>query len=193
MSDRTAEEKRQAVVFNGLFEYQAQRFIDHGVPAHPETFLGDVMAHLPPGVEPELNTQRRRWEYWRAVCPPPWTDAQVDQYQYKHWCGAFTLYCLKQAGLALEIFWKDGIGYVEPHHLAHVRIPQPGDVAYFEHNSHYAIVESVRQLPTGAVVFDSIDGNQGKTLATPSIKRYSSRAVESVKAFYSIESLLGVP
>ncbi len=191
MSDRTAEEKRQAVVFSALFEYQAQRFVDHTVPAHPEAFAGDPMAKLPAGVEPELNTQRRRWEYWRAVCPSTWSDAQVDAYQYKHWCGAFTLFCLKQAGLALDIFWKDAVGYVEPHHLKHVRIPEPGDVAFFTHNSHYAVVEAVRQLPSGAVVFDSVDGNQGKTLATPSIKRYSGRAVESVAAFYSIGSLLG--
>jgi hypothetical protein len=193
MSDRTAEEKRQAVVFAALFEYQAQRFIDHHVPAHPETFQGDVMGHLPAGVEPELNAERRRWEYWRAVCSPSWTDPQIDQYQYKHWCGAFTLFCLKQAGLAQSIFWRDGIGYVEPNRFDKVKIPQPGDVAYFAKNSHYAIVENVRTLPSGAVVFDSIDGNQGKTLATPSIKRYSSRAVENVAAFYSIESLLGEP
>ncbi len=190
MSDRTAEEKRQAVVFAALFEYQAQRF--RAGPEHPgEFFHGDVMQRLSAGVEPELNTERRRWEYWRATLPPAWTDAQVDQYQYKHWCGAFTLYCLKQAGLALEIFWKDGIGYVEPNHFRHVKIPEPGDVAYFAHNSHYAIVEAVHTSPMGGVFFDSIDGNQGKTLATPSIKRYSSRAIESVAAFYSIESLLG--
>jgi hypothetical protein len=192
MPDRTAEEKRQAVVFAALFEYQAQRF--RLGPEHPsEFFHGDVMQKLTAGVEPELNTERRRWEYWRAVLPPSWTDAQVDQYQYKHWCGAFTLYCLNRAGLALGIFWADGIGYIEPHHFQKVRRPEPGDVAYFDKNSHYAIVEAVRDTPSGAVVFDSIDGNQGKTLAAPSIKRYSSRAIESVAAFYSIESLLGAP
>lgn len=191
MTDRTVEEMRQAVVFAALFEYQAQRF--RVTSEHPsEFFHGDVMQRLSAGVEPELNTGRRRWEYWRAVLPPSWSDAQVDQYQYKHWCGAFTLYCLKQAGLAADIFWKDGIGYVEPHHLKHVRVPSAGDVAYFSHNSHYAIVESVRTLPSGAIVFDSIDGNQGKTLASPSIKRYSSRAIENVAAFYSISTLLEV-
>ncbi len=189
---RTPEEKRQAVVFALLFEYQAQRFNDRR-EGSVVAYSGDVMQKLPVGVEPELNTERRRWEYWRAVLPPDWSDAQVDQYQFKHWCGALTLFGLKQANLAPEIFWKDALGYVEPHHFPRVKIPAPGDVAFFARNSHYAIVEAVHTSPMGGVFFDSIDGNQGKTLASPSIKRYSSRAVESVAAFYSISHLLEAP
>jgi len=180
----TAESLRQSVVFAARFEYQAQRFEfakDHSI------WIGDPFASLPKGVEPVMTTARRR-EYWKAVLPPTWTAAQVDAYQEKHWCGGFTLYCLKMAGLAQSVFWKDGIGYCEPSKLTHVRVPQPGDIAYFAKNSHYAIVEEVR-----GDVFDSIDGNQGATLARPSIKVYRGRPLSSVAAFYSIQPFLLQP
>ena len=148
-------------------------------------WLGDPFAlPLPKGVEPVMTPARRR-AYWRAVLPPSWTEAQVDAYQQKHWCGCFTLYCLKMAGLAQNVFWKDGIGYCEPQHLPHVRVPKPGDIAYFAKNSHYAIVEDVR-----GDVFDSIDGNQGLTMDRPSTKLHRGRLLASAAAFYSIEPLV---
>lgn len=179
MTQRTAEEKRQAVVFAARFEYSAQQFRIAGTNEH---WTGDPF-NLPKGVEP-IMAQRRRWEYWRAVLPPIWNDQLVDGYQFKHWCGCFSLFCLKQAELARDIFWKDGLGYVEPHHFPRIHVPEPGDVAWFSHNSHYAIVERVR-----GNLFDSIDGNQGATLAEPSIKLHT-RDLSAATVFYSIRDLL---
>lgn len=130
--------------------------------------------------------QRARWDLWRYVLPPEWSDAQVDAYQFKHWCGAFALACLKDSELAPDIYWRDAVGFVEPHGFGRVKVPQPGDVAWFKANQHYAVVERVR-----GNMFDSIDGNQGKTLAAPSIK-LRSRLLSTAAAFYSIEKLLGV-
>jgi hypothetical protein len=180
-TQRSEEEKRQAVTFAARFEYQAQDFFIAGTG---EPWTGDPF-DLPSGVEPVLKSTRRRWEYWRAVLQPGWTDAQVDQYQAKHWCGGFALYCLHQAGLALGVPWLDGLGFCEPQRLPRVKVPQPGDVAWFLKNQHYAIVEAVR----GNVV-DTIDGNQGITPARPSIKLHSGRPLSSVAVFYSIQPFL---
>jgi hypothetical protein len=114
------EELRQSVIFAARFEYQAQRF---ELVKDRSLWLGDPFAlPLPKGVEPVMTPALRR-EYCRAVLPPTWSASQVDPYQTKHWCGAFTLFCLKQAGMAQTVFWKGGIGYVEPHRLPHVKVP----------------------------------------------------------------------
>lgn len=176
----SGEELRDAVLFHARFEYQAQTF---RIAGSNELWSGDVF-NLPKGVEPVMPV-RRRWEYWRAVLPTHWTDAQVDQYQFKHWCGGFTLFCLHAAGLAAGVHWRDGLGYVEPQRLPRVTVPRPGDIAYYERNSHYALVERVR-----GNVFDSIDGNQGKTLGEPSINCYTGRALIAPKFFYSIQPFI---
>ncbi len=184
MTERNNEEKRQAVLFSARYEYAAQEFCISGTN---ERWTGDPF-NLAAGVEPRMS-ERKRWEYWRQVLPPDWTDAQVDAYQFKHWCGGFGLFNLHMAGLALDVPWLDGIGFCEPQHLAHVKIPEPGDIAWFVHNAHYCIVERVR-----GNVFDSIDGNQGLTMAHPSIKLHTGRPLSSVAVFYSIAKFLeGVP
>lgn len=178
---RSNEEKRQAAIFAARFEYQRQSFW----LTQSQAWAGDPF-DLPPGVEP-LMPERRRWEYWRSALPPAWTDRQVDAYQYKHWCGGFVLRNLHEAGLALGVYWLDGLGFCEPCHLPRVNVPQPGDVAWFVKNSHYAMVESVS---ADGKRFDSIDGNQGLTLARPSIKLHRGRLLSSVAVFYSIEPFL---
>jgi hypothetical protein len=178
---RSDEEKRQATVFAARFEYQRQLFW----LTKTQAWAGDPF-ELPPGVEPVMPEQRR-WEYWRDALPPSWTDAQVTQYQYKHWCGCFILRNLHAAGLALGVHWQDRLGFCEPRKLPRVRTPQPGDVAWFLKNQHYAMVESVSADGTR---FDSIDGNQGLTLARPSIKIHRGRLLSSVAVFYSIQPFL---
>jgi hypothetical protein len=162
---RSDEEKRQSAVFAARLAYQSQRFMLGG-----EEWQGDVMVPLPKGVEPEM-TPADRLALWRRVLPPTWSDAQVAQYQFKHWCGGATLDWLHSGGLALDVFWKDVLGYCEPSRLDRVKVPEPGDIMWFSRNQHYAMVEAVHTLPTG-IYIDSIDGNQGRSLAKPSIKRY---------------------
>jgi hypothetical protein len=177
---RSDEEKRQAVLFAARYRYQAQRFVLAGT----ETPWDGDPFDLPQGVEP-LMSPRDRWEVWRNALPREWSDAQVDSYQLKHWCGGFALACLHDAGLALDTFWKDGVGFCEPKRLTKVRVPEPGDIAWFVKNAHYCLVERVR-----GNLFDSIDGNQGLTPARPSIKLHTGRALSSVAVFYSIKPFL---
>lgn len=99
--------------------------------------------------------------YWRSALPPEWSDAQVHQYaDTREWCGGFALWCLHRAGLALDVHWRDGHGFVDT--LPHTCDPQPGDIVVFPALWHHAIVEEYdgRWLTT-------IDGNQ------PGVKRRS--------------------
>jgi hypothetical protein len=93
----------------------------------------------------------------------------------KSWCGAFDLWALHQAGLALNVKWDIGLGFV--HHLPMTRKPEPGDIAYFEHNQHHALVKSVN--PNGTVSLINGNGTFGHITE-------SSPSLESVTAFYSI-------
>lgn len=180
---RTPDQMRQAVVFAARYRYAQQVFTDTHANGHP--WIGNK---FPPPDFVHINlTPEGRRAIWRAVLPPDWSDAKVDQYQAKHWCGAFSLLCLKDAQLpgAADIFWKDGVGYVEPHHFPHTTKPKPGDIAYFDKLSHYAIVTDVY-----ADTFASVDGNQGTSLAEPCIK-LKSRPLAAARTFYSIAHLVG--
>ncbi len=188
---RSDDEKRQAVVFAARFRYQSQIFehVDaNGVAL--ELFTGDKFAPLPSNVRPRLEP-RERWDIWRAAVHSSWTDAQVNSYQYKHWCGAFALLCIKDAGLAPDAYWRDVRGFAFPEELELVTIPKPGHVLWYEKNQHYALCEEYDHK-TGLMV--TIDGNQGATLATPSIRRYTGRPVTGPKLIFSIDKFLkGAP
>ncbi len=80
-------------------------------------------------VGPQVKGSRRVYEYWRDVLPPEWTDAQVKLYaKTKEWCGGFALWCLRAAGIAQDVHWHDGIGFLGPAHLKPTRTPSRGDV-----------------------------------------------------------------
>lgn len=125
--------------------------------------------------------------YCRDVLPPTWNDAQVKQYSSKEWCGIFTLWCLHQAGIARDVYWKDGLGYLEVKRLPKVREPKPGDIAYFASPfQHHAVVE--RLANDG---LHTIDGNTLEKKGSfangvwPKQRPFPHGAV-----FYSIEPLL---
>jgi hypothetical protein len=104
-----------------------------------------------------------------------------DPGKSKHWCGAFWLACIKEAGLT-DIKWGiDGTG-VQALHLRPTRHPEPGDLGYIdEPNQHHFLVESV-----DGKTYSSIDGNAG----TPGVQR-NHRALKTTGViFYSIEPLL---
>ncbi len=80
-------------------------------------------------IGPQAKGSRRVEEYWRAVLEPSLSDAQVKQFAAKaEWCGGFALWCLKQAGLARDVFWKIGSGFL--YKLKTTRTPSRGDVGY---------------------------------------------------------------
>lgn len=123
--------------------------------------------------------------YWDDTLGESWSGPPPH-----HWCGAFALWCLHQAGLALELGWTvDGVngdGHGFAFHLpplpgkrnAITSSPQPGDVAYFDAPfQHHAIVASV----DGDTVV-TVDGN-------PIVKE-TTRKLRTATAYFSIQGLL---
>lgn len=118
--------------------------------------------------------------YWQdTLATHPTVSPTAD------WCGVFALWCLHQAGLALDWHWEIGSGFLlstlHPS-LPTTQNPQPGDVAYFDHLEHEAIVEFV--TPSGVSL---INGNgEGGAVTRSSALR------SEVTAFFSIAPLLPV-
>jgi len=109
-------------------------------------------------------------KYWRDVLTsgPPYPP---------HWCGAFALWCVRQAGLT-DWHWQIGKGFLW--RLKRTATPEPGDIGYvdqpFQH--HFVVVEADRHT------IGSVDGNQGH----PGVQA-RSRATGK-HSYYSIASLL---
>lgn len=114
--------------------------------------------------------------YWADVLPGK-DPGEAD------WCGAFALWCLHQARLALDWFWEieQGFALSDKHQsLPMTKSPLPGDMAYFDHNQHMAVVERV--TPT---TVNLVNGNGNAGAVTRSTELRSS-----VTAFFSIAPLL---
>jgi hypothetical protein len=118
--------------------------------------------------------------YWESAMGQ---EVSYDSVHRLAWCGIFALYCLHAAGVAKDVFWKVGKGFLlqPPHPLKTTRTPQPGDIGYqnlpFQ---HHFLVENVN-----GVLIHTIDGNQ------PDIRR-RTRSFGSELVFYSIEPLLAL-
>jgi hypothetical protein len=111
-------------------------------------------------------------KYWRDVLGPSW----VGPYP-KHWCGAFALWCLRQAGLT-DWQWQVGKGFLS--RLPQTRRPEPGDMGYVDQPfQHHFVVTEVDRHTIG-----SVDGNQG----TPGVQA-RSRATGK-HTYFSIAGLL---
>lgn len=104
-----------------------------------------------------------------------WPGVGVERPYPKHWCGAFALWCLRQAGLCT---WSWSIGKGFAFRLHTTKTPEPGDIAYYSRKQHHAIVERVE----GDTVH-TVDGNQ------PGIKT-RARPLKAAAAYYSIRSLI---
>lgn len=138
----------------------------------------DLARSLPPTRESVVAVARGQLGesdaavYWRDVLTsgPPFPPA---------WCGAFALWCLRQANLT-DWHWEIGKGFLW--RLKRTSDPRPGDVGYLDQPyQHHFIVTDV-----GQHTFSSCDGNQG----TPGVQE-RHRAMDPHKyAFYSIEPLL---
>lgn len=115
--------------------------------------------------------------YWEDVLPPTWKGPFP-----RHWCGAFALWCLRQAGLT-DWHWEVGKGFL--YRLPIVRVPEPGDIGYqdkpFQH--HFVVTD------VGQHTFSSVDGNQG----TPGVqeRHRSFQSALHPYTFFSIQKLLG--
>ncbi len=111
-------------------------------------------------------------------CAPMYMGTKPND---KSWCGVFALWCLRQVGLT-DKMWVDGKGFASGY-LPITNSPEPGDIAYFARNSHYAIVKGVTN---GRVYL--INGNA--MLAPKEGVVANDRAFTEVTVFYSIRNLV---
>jgi hypothetical protein len=120
--------------------------------------------------------------YWLAVLDRPQAHPIDGQGRPLAWCGAFALWCLRQANLALDTKWVPGKGFLRAAWIT--RDPKPGDIAYRAEKAHHAIISTVAPGANG--VISTIDGNSqdGKVVPHASVSR------RTWTAFYSIESLI---
>lgn len=121
--------------------------------------------------------------YWRSALDP-----RPGPYP-KHWCGAFALTALHEAGLALDVRWVIGSGFLL-RTLDQTRDPLPGDIAYFRHLSHHAVVGDVEV--DGALV-ELINGNSRPYVdgrSSVQLSRVLTHGPGAPDAFFSIERLI---
>lgn len=139
----------------------------------------DARARVLAIAEAELGQQDPD-KYWRLVCP-----ALMGNPHKVAWCGGFALWCLRQAGFT-DWDWLVYRGPGTPSgflfRLLPTRDPKPGDIAYFDHLQHHAIVRAVH----GPYV-DTIDGN---AMASPLEGVVQKTHHITGCTFYSIASLI---
>lgn len=115
-------------------------------------------------------------KYWRScgIAPAPKPGTPTG-----HWCGAFWLFCLHQAGLAERVMWLPGSGFALPQGLARTKQPEPGDGLYIDKPfQHYGVVESF-----DGHTLVSIEGN------TPTVQRRTRTDLRGI-TFFSIAKFL---
>jgi hypothetical protein len=102
----------------------------------------------------------------------------------QEWCGLFCLATLHDSGIATSVFWRNGGGFCEEQRLPRVKLPEPGDVVYYDKPfHHHALVHSVDE---DAGTFASVDGNQ----AADTVVLRTKIPLSKPTCFYSIARLL---
>lgn len=110
---------------------------------------------------------------------PYWADTSptVDM-GVSDWCGGFALWALHQAGVLLNKHWRMGLGFLlTAPPLSTTKSPQIGDIAYFNHNEHHAVVVGVSTKGIQLANGNGANGEVSLSTVQPS----------QVTAFYSIE------
>ena len=108
------------------------------------------------------------------------------------WCGLFALTVLHEAGLAQDVIWHIGGGFVleNPNAFPPTTDPHPGDIGIIEHNSagrdvwHYVILERIEDG-----VAHCIAGNTGPSPGVVARQEF----LMSRPSWYSIEPVEAVP
>jgi hypothetical protein len=112
--------------------------------------------------------------YWDDVAP----GVNVGK---ADWCGAGALWSLHQAGLALDRHWKLGSGFLlRSPPLPTTRQPEVGDIAYFDHDEHHAVVVGVTPGVVSLVNFNGAGGLVSESSIEPA----------QATAFFSIAPLI---
>lgn len=128
------------------------------------------------------DTHEKRIKYWESALG--YEIHHFEEISKLAWCGGFALYCLHAAGLALDVHWRIGAGFLlqKPHPLPRIAVPLPGDIGYLDKPfQHHFVVESVDEAGT----VHSIDGNQ------PDVRRKVRQIHTPTLTFFSIAPFLG--
>jgi len=97
--------------------------------------------------------------------------------QHPEWCGIFALHCLHQAGLAKDVTWKTGIGFLRAQDIT--PDVKPGDIAYYEHLQHQAVV-----LAVNGDTLELANGNgSGGVVSLSTTPRTKAKAYYSIKRY----------
>lgn len=75
------------------------------------------------------------------VVPTPPQDQWVKRDIMPSWCGIFTFWALNKGGVPMPKWAIGGAAVKQKAAYTPGYMPRPGDIAYFNKNSHYAIVE----------------------------------------------------
>nr|WP_236669098.1 DUF4157 domain-containing protein [Aquimarina mytili] len=98
-------------------------------------------------------------EIFHLAAKDEWPDEVIENVRYTkefpHWCGIFSVYAIKKAGIDLG-YWQMGKGVSAFGTLQPTDNPQPGDIGYFTKQQHHCIIKAVN-----GDMIDSIDGNSG--------------------------------
>ncbi len=98
-------------------------------------------------------------EIFHLAAGDAWSDEVIENVRYTdqfpHWCGIFSVYATKKAGIDLG-FWQVGMGVSSFGTLEPTDNPQPGDIGYFTEKQHHCIIKAVN-----GDTIESIDGNSG--------------------------------
>ena len=125
----------------------------------------------------------RLLEYFHLAAPDQWPDEVIEyvkhgENQFPHWCGIFSVYAIKKAGIDLGV-WQVGIGVSAFNTLEQTDSPQKGDIGYIhEPYRHHCIVIEVN----GDTV-KTIDGNSGTMSEVIEMERPRSKFTGFFTAF----------
>jgi len=128
-----------------------------------------------------VNEAIREWERYPNGRPDLYAD-EVGGDRGAEWCGYYVLRSLKKAGLAKNVQWIQGIGFLGPLKLPLTKSPLPGDVAYIDQPFRHEAVVVNYEPSTGMVT--TMDGNQPHI--SPKVRFVGNGGI----AFYSIQPLV---
>ena len=123
-----------------------------------QKMIGKIKARKNDGTGKRVGAEHLL-EIFHLAANDAWADEVIENVKYvdqfPHWCGIFSVYAIKKAGIDLG-FWEVGKGVSSYGTLEPTQDPQPGDIGYFTEYQHHCIIKAVN-----GDTIDSIDGNSG--------------------------------
>lgn len=142
-------------------------------------YRGDLLEWAKGEIGPQGKGSPKVFAYWRACFPAHIGDSTVKAFAAKaEWCGGFCLAGLKAVGLARDVYWVVGKGFLGPAGLKTTRTPARGDVGYLAQPFQHHLLFDYEY--DGKV--HSVDGNQ------PDVREKVRPKRDLV--FYSIQPLI---